>query len=304
VLLACDRSAHSNDLDADTGMEVHSAAITEAVICTVLQAGIRLPVNVRESSGLARGIREPTRLWTHNDRGNEAELFAVGTDGRLLQTVRVTNAAPGDWEDLEAGPCRSGTCLFAADIGDNEAIRESIAILEIPEPAGDVSEVAAVSIIRAVFPDRPRDAESLFLLPTGDLHIVSKGREGPITIFRLRRADSPSGVVVLEPVRQILPQPSDRDELITAATATPDGRWVGIRSYRTLFLYRADDLLDGSAVEPLTVDLTPLREGQGEGLAIDNDGSVWLSSEAASPVGSATMSRLQCALPGPAAAGP
>ncbi len=299
LLTACDQSANSAGSNPYHLVDGEIASSVGAVSCTVVQAAVPLADQVRESSGLARGVGDPSRIWTHNDRGNAADLFAVSPDGRLLQTVRVTNVAAVDWEDIEAGSCETGTCLFVADIGDNEAARRSVAIYEIPEPAGDVSEVAALAVIEATYPDAPRDAESLFRLPSGEMYIVSKGREGPITIFRVVRSDPAGTSAILEPLRHILPQPATNSDLVTAATASPDGRWVGVRSYRTLFLYPADALVENLAVQPRTVDLTPLREAQGEGLAIDNDGTVWLSSEAGSRAGTPTLSQLRCELGDP-----
>jgi hypothetical protein len=84
---------------------------------------------------------------------------------------------------------------------------------------------------------------------------------------------------------------------VTAATSTPDGRWVGIRTYRTLHIYEAEALVSGRPVTPHEIDLESLSEAQGEGLAMDNDGTVWLSSEAANRRSSPELHRLSCGLP-------
>ena len=58
-------------------------------ICRVVEAGVPLPDAVRETSGLARSLRDPELFWTHNDAGNGAELFALDGGGRLVGRVRV-----------------------------------------------------------------------------------------------------------------------------------------------------------------------------------------------------------------------
>ena len=101
---------------------------------------------------------------------------------------------------------------------------------------------------------------------------------------------------MLQRVRDLFPEPDDPRDHVTAAAATPDGRWVGVRTYRTLYLYPLDELLRTAPLEPRVVDLSALPGRQGEGLAMANDGAVWLSSEAEDDDERPLWSRLQCEL--------
>ncbi|HUG39223.1 MAG TPA: hypothetical protein VMM12_02000 [Longimicrobiales bacterium] len=266
-----------------------------ALACT-LQLGGELPAQVHESSGLARGIRDPGLFWTHNDSGGDPVLFALGGDGRLAGAVRVEGARLEDWEDIEAAPCRSGggPCLFIADTGDNDAQRDYVTIYEVREPAAGQAAVAARPI-RLRYPGGARDAEGLFVVD-GALHIVTKGREGPIRVYRVPAGAGGDGVATLEPVAEVAPRPQSTADYLTAATATPDGRWVAMRTYRTLLVMPAAPLVAGEPAEAHRFDLQPLGEAQGEGLAMDDEGGVWLTSEArggAPP----RWNRLVCELP-------
>ncbi len=73
-----------------------------------------------------------------------------------------------------------------------------------------------------------------------------------------------------------------------------DGLWVVVRTYRTLYFYPADALARSLAVEPGVVDLTPLAEIQGEAVAVANDGTIWLTSEAELGGDLPVLVRLQC----------
>ncbi len=262
-----------------------------------------LPDEVRESSGLALSRVRPNILWTHNDRGNEPEIFALATDGGLVQTVRV--AAPAtDWEDLAVAPCRGGACLLIADIGDNDGDRKEIAIHRIPEPGADARETAPAETLRARFPDGARDAEALFSLPSGDLFIVTKGRGTEIALYRFRAPQDAGRVTELERVRELFPRPEGNRDRVTAAAATPDGRRVGIRTYRRLYLYDTESLVSGGELTPTVVDLAPLQEDQGEGLALADDGTVWLTSEAENRRGRAALNGLRCSFGSSIAAEP
>ena len=266
--------------------------------CTVAASPRDLPDTVRETSGLTLSRRSPGVLWTNNDSGNEPILYALDTTGTFLGQVRVTSAEVVDWEDIAAGPCDTGDCLFIGDFGDNRGRRDSISIYVVPEPLPTDSATAPAIVLNARYPDRAQDAEAMFLLPGGDLFIVTKGRRDSIGLYRYpKAAQRPGGSVTLERVRTLAARPAKGDDRVTGAAATSNGERVAIRSYRWLQVYNAEGLLH-SGLPTLTFDLRPLDEAQGEGVAIDSSGRVWLSSEAEGRRHPPVMSRLRCSLGG------
>lgn len=270
-----------------------------ARICEVVEANVALPDEVRETSGLARSARDPDLFWTHNDAGNEPEIFAIGADGRLVQRVRVYGADLVDWEDVESAPCGEGACLYVGDIGDNDGDRERITIYRVEEPAATATETGPADALHATFPDGPRDAEGLFADGSGSLYVVSKGRRDEIALYRYPFPQRPGETVTLERVRTLFPEPEDERDRVTAATSTPDGRWLGIRTYRALYLYPAPALVGDDVVEPTVVDLSSLSEAQGEALVLADDGTIWVSSEGEGNDGPPRWSRLRCEYPDP-----
>ena len=279
---------------AEASVSVQNAA------CRVNGTGRNLPVELRETSGLAQSRRDPALFWTHNDSGNQPVLFALNGEGRVVGRSRVLGAELTDWEDIEAGPCGTGSCLYIADIGDNARTREFVTIYSVPEPAPGSSETSQATTLRLRFPDGPQDAEAMFRLPSGDFFVVSKGRHSGISLYRLQAPHQSDSIATLHRVRELWPQPRDERDRVTAATATPDGRWIAVRTYRTLYLYSAAPLIAGEPVTPREVDLTPLRELQGEAIAMSNNGTVWLTTEAKKK-DQPRMSRLDCAIAGTSA---
>src|SRR5262245_5258310 len=87
-----------------------------------------------EASGLAVSRRHPGIIWSHNDSGNDTVLFALDSSGQVRGRVRVP-IEMRDWEDVSAGRCPAGSCLYLADIGDNRQVRRQIRIVRVPEPA-------------------------------------------------------------------------------------------------------------------------------------------------------------------------
>jgi hypothetical protein len=271
--------------------------------CRVNGTSRPLPVELRETSGLAQSRRDPALFWTHNDSGNQPILFALDPEGRVVGRSRVVGAALTDWEDIEAGPCGTGSCLYIADIGDNARTRQFVTIYSVPEPAPGSGTTSQATTFRVRFPDGPQDAEAMFRLPSGDFFLVSKGRHAAISLYRLRAPHQSDSIATLERVRELWPQPRDERNRVTSATATPDGRWIAIRTYQTLYLYAAAPLIAGEPVTPREVDLAPLREVQGEAIAMSNSGTVWLTTEAKKKKDPPRMSRLDCPIAG-APAGP
>ncbi|HST58621.1 MAG TPA: hypothetical protein VLK84_08035 [Longimicrobium sp.] len=266
--------------------------------CRQDAAGIQLPNAVHESSGLALA-EGGDFLWTHNDSGQQPTLYRVGMDGRPRGQVNVVGARVQDWEDVAAGPCPGGgRCLFVGDIGDNGANRPSITIYRFPEPAtGDAQTLLPPDAFTASYPEGPQDAEALFVLPDGAVYVVTKGETGPVAIYQLPRDARPGTVARLTRVAQLNADDVKRAERITGAAASPDGTWLALRTLRTVSFYRTGNLSGGSLGAPLTFDLRPLQEPQGEAVEFGPDGTIHLSSEGGKRATPATLSRLRCMLP-------
>jgi hypothetical protein len=286
----------TSGIAAPTPRVVPSPGFAQAASCRPSGPAVSLPAEIRETSGLARGHRDPKILWTHNDSGNEPVVFALNLEGKILGKARVQGASLHDWEDIQAGPCKEGSCLFVADIGDNGRQRDFVTVYVVPEPAATATETSAAVEYRARFPDGAQDAEGLFRLPSGDWFVVSKGRHAGVTLYRWRSPAPGTAVATLERVRELWPKPRNQLDRVTSATATPDGKWVAMRTYRTLYLYPAAQLTGTGAVTPIRFDLTPLGEAQGEAVAVDDRGTVWLTSEAQKKKELPRLSRLECSL--------
>lgn len=267
-----------------------------APVCEPAAGPTVLPDVVRETSGLAWSRLNRSVLWTHNDSGNEPVLFAIDTTGRLVGRVEVSGASLVDWEDLAAAPCDGGQCLYIADIGDNRRARSAITVYVIPEPAADAGRSESARAIHARYPDGAQDAEAIFVLPGGDIYLVTKGRHANIGLYRLSKTRQQSGTeVTLERMRDLYPRPGNQRDRVTGAAASHDGKWVAIRTYRTLLLYPVDALTRRQA-PPSRYDLTPLREVQGESVAFSEDGQLWLTTEAERKRDRPALRRLRCSL--------
>jgi hypothetical protein len=281
--------------DGEGGVAREAVSDAAGVTCRIEATRDELPGAARETSGLARGIAHAGMFWTHNDAGGEPVLFGFDDSGALRAQVRVEGAPFTDWEDIEGARCGSGSCLFIADTGDNEGERDEVVIYEVPEPSPDQTSASAKAY-RARYPDGQHDSEALFA-HGGDLFLVTKGRRGPIGLYRFPGPRTPGSTATLEHVARLGPEPKGDGDRVTAATASPDGRWIVVATYRWLNFYPAAELLRGQPGEPRRFDLRPLRQDQIEAVAMGDDGRVWVTSEAANKNSPPTWSRLACTLP-------
>jgi hypothetical protein len=257
--------------------------------CRILGAISPLP-ELAEASGIAISRRHPTILWSHND-GGQARLFAIGPEGSIRARIAL-GAKVRDWEDLAVAPCPQGSCLYAADIGDNNGTRDHIAVIRIPEPDLDGKTVPAGDTLLATYPDGARDAEAIAVTTPDDLFVITKGMEKEVVVYKFPAPLTPGKVATLRRVATL--GPALVKERVTGASASPDGRWLAVRTYRSLFFYRTADVTGGTPQETLRFDLRKVGEPQGEGVALAADGTVYLSSEGGGRSGG--LSQLACTL--------
>jgi hypothetical protein len=156
----------------------------------------------------------------------------------------------------------------------------------VPEPVPEAATTATPDAFIAVYADGPHNAEALFVV--GDeLFIVTKDLTAGL--YRSTRPFPGSGDLTFERIGQ-LDMP-----MVTDAEASPDGSWVVVRTPHVAAIYDTADLLRGGTVRPRTrIDLDGLREPQGEGAALGDDGALYLTSEGRSWNRAGRLTSLRC----------
>lgn len=234
-----------------------------------------------EASGLAASVVAPGRWYLADDGPVAATVIWEGDD--RVTALAWSGAEARDVEDLAVGPCPGGSCVYAADIGDNQGRRADVAVHRFVEPApgAPLPEAVHVETARFTYPAGPRDAEALLVEDASAVLIVTKGpfdaETGIAPAPRLFRGKFPGGVLEdLGPVP--LPEPAVAlasafvGNVVTAADAGPDR--VLLLTYDSAFEYRAPapgSPLAGFGAWPVTeVPAAPLV--QPEALAWDPHG--------------------------------
>ena len=149
---------------------------------------VRARATLLENSGATMSVEQPGVLFTINDSGNEAYLFALDTTGIERGAWRVTNATNVDWEAISGGPCtlpaedadtalRVSRCLYIGDVGDNEARRNAVHIYQVPEPVAQDSGYTGSLRARQLaftYEDGQHDVEAMFVARDGSINLVTK----------------------------------------------------------------------------------------------------------------------------------
>ncbi len=167
---------------------------------------------ITEASGIVASRTQPDLLWIHNDSGHSASVYAVNTQGTLRAAYKVTGARMRDWEDIALGPGPQGgqDYLYIGDIGDNRGRYPFITVYRVPEPKIPSRTTVAplrtdpAQTIHLVYPDGPRDAETLLVDPhSGDLYIITK--RGPLfnRVYYAAYPHTTDNPITLKPVASL-----------------------------------------------------------------------------------------------------
>ena len=244
-------------------------------------------VDVPEASGVAASHLTANLLWTINDSG-APRLFALDENGDRKGAVTVAQARITDWEDVSISRCATGSCVYIGDIGDNDSHRSTVVLYRLPEPSPH-EKTRQADRMEVRYPDGPRDAEAMFVLPGGQIYVISK--ESPAIVYRTTQF-TPGTTATLE---RVMTLPFGH---ITDAEASADGRRVVMRTKEEAIFYRTDDLVHGDVGHGTVFPVMPLSEPQGEGITFGSGDSVFLIGEGGGKKAPGTFLRLECPVPG------
>ncbi len=249
--------------------------------------------SLTELSGLISSPSSPGTMWAIEDSGAEPTFVAFLRKAAVARRWSMPGADNVDWEDIAAGPGPgpTGSMLYAADIGDNDAVRDSISVYRVAEPnvlpadggsnsSGTDGQTAPAQRLELTYPDGAHDAETLLVDPKrGTLVIVTKGLAGGAAYA----VSPPAGFTGKATLRRVGPISVP---LATGGDISADGNVVAVRGYFSLSVWRR------RGNEPITQTLkrapctspTALSDGQGEAIALSKSGTTaWTVSEATNP---------------------
>lgn len=227
-------------------------------------------VIINEASGLVVSNVHPATLYTHNDSGGDPDVYMIDTLGRYQGKITLEGVKNKDWEDIAVGPGEylDSSYIYVGDIGDNDGKREQIQVYRFPEPS-KVQKTLKVKPqkINLVYPDGPRDAETLIVDPwTGDLFVLSK-RDTSNILYRAPAKDLGKGEVKMEKIMKL------PITMAVAGDISADGKQIVIKNYWVIYYWLREEgetVPEALARKPLQLPYKP--EPQGEAIAFSIKG--------------------------------
>ena len=231
---------------------------------------------INEASGIVASRQNINVLWTHNDSGDSARVFAMSLDGTHLGTYNLSGASARDYEDIAIGPgpVEGLDYLYIGDIGDNDGQYTYVIVYRVAEPIVDSNQLpvnltlTGVDSIRLQYPGGPRDAETLMVDPvTKDIYIISK-RTSYSQVYRAVYPQSTSSTTMMEYKTQ-LPW-----SWAVGGDISPAGNIVIVRGYddaSVWYLGEDANLWDAFAGQECIVPLKKI-EPQGEAICFNAEG--------------------------------
>ncbi|NOZ61389.1 MAG: T9SS type A sorting domain-containing protein [Calditrichaeota bacterium] len=241
---------------------------------------------IDEASGIAASQLNSEILWTHNDSGDSARIFAMNIHGQHRGVVTLADAENRDWEDIAVGPgpAPGVSYIYVADIGDNYARYPTKYIYRFPEPkfpAGSgVHDTTITNFARIAFQlqDGARDTETLLSDPfSGDLYIVSK-RETNVRVYRLPFPQDTTNMMVAHYVATL------PITYLVGGDISHSGEEILLKTYTNVFFWQRDKnkpLWESLAAAPDTLPYTPEPQGEAICWAKNDSGYFTVSEEMA-----------------------
>ena len=237
-----------------------------------------------EISGIVASRINPDIFWVHNDSGDEARIYAVNRNCKLVAIYYLKGVTAIDWEDITIGPgpVDGIDYLYVGDIGDNDAVYPNRSIYRFPEPELNKQSqevysdtIQSVDKITYIYPDGARDAECLLIDPlTKDLYPISK-REAKVNVYKLDYPQTTSEVITAKVYCQLLyGYEGFSSSGVTAGDISRDGREILIKTYSTVYYYQRKEnetLLEALSATPQNPKY--VFEPQGEAICWDATGS-------------------------------
>jgi hypothetical protein len=235
---------------------------------------------LEEASGLAASRLNPGVLWSHNDSGGSARLWAMTFDGDDLGTYSLEGVTAVDWEDVATGPgSKPGQWyLYVGDIGANEGQRSSVLVHRVVEPEVEPDQkdkkrkIDHFTTWRLHYPGGPApDAEALIVDPeTADLYLITKVDSPYPHLYRARAPRKKERDIDLVDVATLrLPKAGSKHSYrVTAGDISTDGRWVLVRTYTDAYLWsRGAGVGVAEAMKGKACRVPLASEPQGEAIA-------------------------------------
>ncbi|WP_299114445.1 hypothetical protein [uncultured Winogradskyella sp.] len=207
-------------------------------------------------------------IWTIQDSGNNSNLYALNTKGKIVKDITITNASNIDWEDLTSD--EDGN-IYIGDFGNNNEKRKIFRILKIKHQNLNHGSTKA-EIIEFTLPKKQdsKDFEAFFIFKNS-FYLFSKETKKFVVL------KVPNKIGRHEAIIRSDYNLDGKKNKITSADISDDGKTIVLLNHDKIWKlsnFEYDDFFSGD-IEALPFE----HDSQKEGIGFKTNSTVILSDE-------------------------
>jgi hypothetical protein len=283
---------------APTSTSTTAVPVAELVACPTYKSTTNVGTvkdrELDELSGLAKSAKNPDTLWTHNDSGDSARVFAIHTTGRVAGTYNLRDVNTFDAEDIAVSPAEPHD-VWLADTGDNFHFRQTVQLYRFAEPSvtdGTLADIDATELdVKFQKPDGKGhmsiDSEAFFIDRSGNGYLVEKTKDvRSAWVFQISADDMRStGTATAKPIVQITGNSSGRGVGPTGADLSADGTTLAVKNYSETFVWKFTPESSIAAVLQKQPTATcTVKAGLGEAITFDGPALLTVEEGSGKPI--------------------
>jgi WD40 repeat protein len=249
----------------------------------VLETVFAFPEHIKEVSA----VETPNGsewIWTLEDSGNPAELYAINLKGELVNTLKINDAKNVDWEELTSDDDGN---LYIGDFGNNHNMRKDLCIYKIDASELKKAETTPSAKIDFYFPEQTAfpppesgqyyDLESFFVF-NDIFYLFTKNRsseyDGTTLLYAIPNVPGNHAAKLMGSFKTC---GDFRNCAVTSADISPDGNKIALLSYSHIWLFskfKKDDFFKGKVQQ---IDL--VNFSQKEGVCFVTNNKLYVTDE-------------------------
>lgn len=249
----------------------------------VLHTVFSFPTQLKENSGIEITPKSKA-IWTLQDSGNAAEIYALDGKGNIAHTVTITNTQNNDWEDISSDGQGN---IYIGDFGNNDNDRKDLAIYKVDAAQLKNNRAAASAKIQFYFPEQknfpPKKSEMVydvesFFIHQNNFYLFTKNRSSKFngeTVLYL--VPNKAGNHAARRLGKFTTCGSFNKCAVTSADMSPDGKKVALLSSGHVWVFsnfKGNHFFGGTVRD---IDLKHVS--QKEGMCFSGNNKLLISDE-------------------------
>lgn len=248
-----------------------------------------LPKKLKEVSGITI-TSQSDLIWVVEDSGNENVIYGLTFNGKIAQSIVLKDAVNNDWEEITRD--NEGN-LYVGDFGNNDNIRQDLAIYKVAKDSLALPTAAISNKISFYYPEQTEfppkktkkffDCEAFFEM-NGYFYLFtknrSKGFDGTTFLYKIPNQSGHHAAILVGSFQTC----SQYNQcVITAAALSPDKKKMALLGHSNVWLF--EDYSDDSFLKGTITQYDLAHFSQKEAITFKDNNTLLIADERTKKVG-------------------